>query len=95
VSKRGAARGVSLELSPAYECEAERLLREAGVAGGAQRRLRDIAVDPDAVEPADVVVLHRVVCCYPEYARLLPRPPRTLAACSSSATRDASPFRGF
>jgi hypothetical protein len=23
------------------------------------------------VEPADVVVLHRVVCCYPDYERLL------------------------
>jgi hypothetical protein len=69
--KRGAARSVNLELSPAYEREAERLLGEAGVAGRVERRLHDIAVDPDAVAPADVVVLHRVVCCYPDYERLL------------------------
>jgi hypothetical protein len=25
----------------------------------------------DGVAPADVVVLHRVVCCYPDYERLL------------------------
>jgi magnesium-protoporphyrin O-methyltransferase len=69
--KRGAARAVNLELSPAYEEEAERLLREAGLAERAERRLVDIAVDPEAVEAADVVVLHRVVCCYPDYERLL------------------------
>ena len=25
----------------------------------------------ESVQPADIVVLHRVVCCYPDYARLL------------------------
>jgi hypothetical protein len=69
--KRGAERSVNLELSPAYEREAERLLGEAGLQGRVQRRLHDIAIDPDTVEPADVVVLHRVVCCYPDYERLL------------------------
>jgi hypothetical protein len=68
---RGAAHAVNLELSPAYEPEAARLLREAGVEERVERRLHDIAVDPTGVEPADVVVLHRVVCCYPDYERLL------------------------
>ena len=69
--RRGAARTVNLELSPAYEDEAGTLMREAGFEGRVTRRLHDIAVDGDAVEPADVVVLHRVVCCYPDYERLL------------------------
>ena len=69
--RRGASHAVNLELSPAYEDEASQLLREAGVQDRAERRLHDIAVDPDGVEPADVVVLHRVVCCYPDYHRLL------------------------
>jgi magnesium-protoporphyrin O-methyltransferase len=69
--KRGAARSVNLELSPAYDEEAMQLVREAGVNGRAERRLHDIAADPGGVEPADVVVLHRVVCCYPDYERLL------------------------
>jgi 2-polyprenyl-3-methyl-5-hydroxy-6-metoxy-1,4-benzoquinol methylase len=69
--ERGAARTVNLELSEAYEPEARRLLREAGVEDRVQRRLHDIAVDPAGVEPFDVVVLHRVVCCYPDYERLL------------------------
>ena len=69
--RRGAARAVNLELSGAYDDLARELLREQGMAERAERRLHDIAADPGAVEPADVVVLHRVVCCYPDYERLL------------------------
>jgi magnesium-protoporphyrin O-methyltransferase len=69
--KRGAARAVNLELSPAYDAEASLLLQEADLQDRAERRLHDIAVDPQDVEPADVVVLHRVVCCYPDYEQLL------------------------
>ena len=69
--KRGAASSVNLELSPAYDEEAKRLLREMGLEDRAERRLHDIAVEPDGVEAADIVVLHRVVCCYPDYERLL------------------------
>jgi 2-polyprenyl-3-methyl-5-hydroxy-6-metoxy-1,4-benzoquinol methylase len=68
---RGAARTTNLELSPAYDAEAARLARENGVEERVERRMHDIAVDPEGVEPVDVVVLHRVVCCYPDYERLL------------------------
>jgi hypothetical protein len=69
--KAGAGRAVNLELSPAYDEEAERLVRETALEGRVERRLHDIAVDPEGVEPADIVLLHRVVCCYPDYERLL------------------------
>jgi len=69
--KKGAVRTVNVELSPAYDQEATKLLHEAGLEGRAERRLHDIAVDPEAIEQADVVVLNRVVCCYPDYERLL------------------------
>jgi hypothetical protein len=69
--KRGAERATNLELSPAYDEEARRLLADSGLEERVERRLHDIAVDPDGVEPADVVVLNRVVCCYPDYERLL------------------------
>jgi magnesium-protoporphyrin O-methyltransferase len=69
--KAGAASAVNLELSPGYDQEAELLLREASLEGRVDRRLHDIAVDPEGVEAADVVLLHRVVCCYPDYERLL------------------------
>jgi magnesium-protoporphyrin O-methyltransferase len=69
--KRGAARTTNLELVSAYDGPAGDLAREAGVADRVHRRLHDIVESPDAVERADVVVLHRVVCCYPDYERLL------------------------
>jgi Methyltransferase domain len=69
--KVGASHTVNLELSPAYDEEAERLLHEAALEGRVDRRLHDIAVDPEGVDAADVVLLHRVVCCYPDYEQLL------------------------
>lgn len=65
--KRGAARATNLELSAEYDEEARRLAGD--LADRIDRRIHDIAEAP--VEPADVVVLHRVVCCYPDYERLL------------------------
>ena len=69
--RRGAASTTNLELSAGYEEAAAALIAEAGVRGRVDRRLVDIATEPDAVPPADVVVLHRVVCCYPDVERLL------------------------
>jgi magnesium-protoporphyrin O-methyltransferase len=69
--KRGAASATNLELSPAYEPAAAALIAEAGFTGRVHRRLVDIAADPAVVQPADIVVLHRVVCCYPDFAKLL------------------------
>ena len=69
--ERGATHTTNLELSPGYDEEATRLLQEHGLVGKADRRLHDIAAEPETVGSADVVVLHRVVCCYPDYERLL------------------------
>jgi magnesium-protoporphyrin O-methyltransferase len=69
--KAGAARATNLELSPAYDAEARTLLREARLEERVERRIHDIAAQPEAVEPADFVILHRVVCCYPDFERLL------------------------
>jgi 2-polyprenyl-3-methyl-5-hydroxy-6-metoxy-1,4-benzoquinol methylase len=69
--KLGAARAQNLELFPAYEQQARTLAGQAGVQGRLDWRLHDLAEDPGVVKPADLVVLHRVVCCYPDYQRLL------------------------
>ena len=69
--RRGASQVTNLEISHNYEAEAARLLVEAGMTDRVTRRFLDIAQEPDEVQSADVVVLHRVVCCYPDYARLL------------------------
>ena len=69
--RRGASAATNVELSTAYEAEANRLLAESGLAERVTRRNGDVAADPAAVPVADVVVLHRVVCCYADYAALL------------------------
>src|SRR5207344_3553266 len=68
---RGAREATNLEISRGYESQAAALLDRAGMTDRVTRRLVDIATSPEDVEPADVVVLHRVVCCYPDYERLL------------------------
>jgi magnesium-protoporphyrin O-methyltransferase len=69
--RQGAARATNLEISSSYEPEATALLDRSGLHDRVDRRLLDIAQAPDAVDAADVVVLHRVVCCYPDYERLV------------------------
>ncbi|HET7351807.1 MAG TPA: methyltransferase domain-containing protein [Marmoricola sp.] len=69
--RRGARAATNLEISAGYEHEATRLLEQTGLRDRVTRRRVDIAVTPDDVPDADVVVLHRVVCCYPDAERLL------------------------
>jgi hypothetical protein len=66
----GAGRGEVVELVPAWEPYARELAREKGVEERTSFRVADVLEDPDSVEPADVVVLNRVVCCSPDGVRL-------------------------
>jgi hypothetical protein len=67
--KSGAQRSTVVELSERYDKEAIRLARDAGLEARIHRRLGDFS--STEVAPADVVVMHRVVCCYPDYEQLL------------------------
>jgi 2-polyprenyl-3-methyl-5-hydroxy-6-metoxy-1,4-benzoquinol methylase len=100
--RRGASRTTNLELVTAYDGPARELAREAGLTDRVERRLHDIVEAPEEVERADVVVLHRVVCCYPDYERLLAaaadhagrllvfsHPPRHLASRAFVASQNA------
>jgi 2-polyprenyl-3-methyl-5-hydroxy-6-metoxy-1,4-benzoquinol methylase len=69
--KAGARQAVDVELSPYYEAAARELWGEEGVADRIEFRLANVAEDGKEVEPADVVVMHRVVCCYPDYDALV------------------------
>jgi magnesium-protoporphyrin O-methyltransferase len=60
----GAARATSIELSGGYEDAAGELIAERGLEDRVERRVGDFATTD--VEPHDIVVLHRVVCCYPD-----------------------------
>ena len=68
---QGASRTTNLELVDAYDTDATDLAEKAGMRDRMTRRQVDIAATPGEVETHDIVVLHRVVCCYPDYERLL------------------------
>ncbi len=68
--KAGAARAVSVELTPTYEEEATALLREMGLEERVERRIMDFAAAGAAVDGADIVIMNRVICCYPDMPRL-------------------------
>jgi magnesium-protoporphyrin O-methyltransferase len=66
----GADRGEVVELSPAWEPYARELAREHGLEERVSFRVEDVLANPEAVEPADVVLMNRVVCCSPDGIRL-------------------------
>ena len=67
----GAARTVNVELSQAYEAAAAELIAEAGPEDRVERRLGDFVAEGGTIEPADLVVMNRVVCCYSDYEALV------------------------
>jgi 2-polyprenyl-3-methyl-5-hydroxy-6-metoxy-1,4-benzoquinol methylase len=60
----GAAHAVNVEMSPAYEPYARELWRESGVEERAEYRVGDVT--KNGVSSADAVVMHKVICCYPD-----------------------------
>lgn len=61
----GAARTTNVELSAGYEDAALELLAGRAV----ERRIGDFVAEE--LEPHDVVLMHRVVCCYPDAEALV------------------------
>ena len=64
--KTGAAHVTNVELATRYETIASDLLRERGFTDRVERRLGDFVREAGAVPAVDVVVMNRVVCCYPD-----------------------------
>jgi magnesium-protoporphyrin O-methyltransferase len=64
--KRGAVTATNVELSHGYDDEAARLAAEAGVEERVEQRHGDFVELEASIGRADVVVMHRVVCCYPD-----------------------------
>lgn len=69
--KAGASRATNVELSSAYEQAARGLLEEHNVADRVDRHIGDFVTDADSFDEHDVVVMHRVVCCYPDVDALV------------------------
>lgn len=63
---RGASSATVVELSDGYEEAAAELLAERDRGDRIERRIGDFVAEAGLVEPHDAVVLHKVVCCYPD-----------------------------
>jgi cyclopropane fatty-acyl-phospholipid synthase-like methyltransferase len=69
--KSGVVKSVNVELSSGYDDAALSLAKEEGVEDRITRRLGDFVEDRDDYDPADVVVMNRVVCCYPWMEKMM------------------------
>jgi magnesium-protoporphyrin O-methyltransferase len=69
--KAGAATATLADASPAYLDAARVLAAEAALADRMQFVAGDFVETAPQIEPADIVVLDRSVCCYPAYEPLL------------------------
>jgi magnesium-protoporphyrin O-methyltransferase len=68
--KAGLSSAVSVELTPTYEQTAAELLHESGFEDRVQRKVMDFVDAGAEIEAADIVVMNRVICCYPDLPRL-------------------------
>ena len=67
----GAERTTNVELAATYEETARSLLAERGLGERVDRRIGDFVADAGEIPAHDVVVMHRVVCCYPDVDALV------------------------
>ena len=63
--KAGVARSVNIELSSGYDEAAQKLAKEEGIEERIIRRIGDFVELQEELEPADIVVMNKVICCYP------------------------------
>lgn len=61
----------NVELSESWEEVAVEIATERGVADSFVFRVGDFAVDAAALGPVDATVMHRVVCCYPDWKAMV------------------------
>lgn len=69
--KAGAERGIGVDAAPAAITAAQDLAGQLGLAGRADYQVRDFAQSPEMVAAADIVVMDRVICCYPKMEELV------------------------
>jgi magnesium-protoporphyrin O-methyltransferase len=75
-----AASAINIDLSPNWETAAKALLAERGLTDRVTRLSGDFVHEAAGLPKADAVILHQVVCCYPDWKAML-------AAAASRANR--------
>ena len=81
--KAGADHAVNVEIIDSYETIARSLITEHHLESRADRLIADFAEHPERAPAADVVIMHRVICCYPDPDALM------AAACAHASERVA------
>ena len=79
----GASHATNVEIIDNYEAAARSLISEHRVDDRVERHIADFAQQPAQVPAADIVIMHRVLCCYPDADML------TSAACGRAHDRVA------
>jgi hypothetical protein len=79
----GASHATNVEIVDNYEDTARSLISEHDVEDRVERHIADFAVQPERLPAADIVIMHRVICCYPDPDTL------TSAACGRAKDRVA------
>jgi hypothetical protein len=69
--RSGAARASNVEIVATYEQPARELLETLGLTDRVDRKVLDFARGAAEVAAADIVVLHRVICCYSDMEALV------------------------
>lgn len=69
--KAGVAKATNIELSQGYEVAATGLADDEGLSDRMERRFGDFVEIQAEVEPAQIVVLNRVICCYPFMEKMM------------------------
>ncbi len=76
----GASHATNVEIIDSYEATARSLIAERDLEARVERHIADYAQHPDHNPAADIVIMHRVICCYPD--------PDTLTAAACARARD-------
>ena len=79
----GARHATNVEIIDSYEAAARSVIAEHGLEARVERHVADYARHPEHTPAADIVIMHRVLCCYPDADTL------TAAACSRARDRVA------
>ncbi len=71
LEKGNASTAVNVDLASTWEIEAQKLAMEKGLESRTERIVGDFVRIAGDVRPADIVILHRVVCCYSDWRAML------------------------
>lgn len=69
--RNGAARAIDVDIAAAYIAAAQGVAERLGLRERIEYHQADFASMADSLPAADVVVMHRVVCCYPDMPQLI------------------------